>query len=110
MAHSLRWANVTPDGIKTIWVSGEAVTGRPGLNKACEENAFALSLTDDIKSIDATLGYTGQASPWVAIALAAGAVQEQGAQLIATQPDPASEDIWLTAITAEERQKDLIRE
>lgn len=110
MAHSLRWAKLSSDGIRTLWISGEAVTGRPGLNKACEENTFSLSLTDDIKNIDATLGYTGQASPWVSIALATEAVQEQGAQLIAAQPDPACEDIWLTAITAEERQKDLIRE
>lgn len=108
--HALRWAKVTPEEARGVWISGEAVTDRPGLNKACEENAFALSLTDDIKNIDTTLGYTRQASPWVAIALATGAVQEQGAQLIAAQPDPASDDIWLTAITAEERQKDLIRE
>ncbi|MGV3345347.1 hypothetical protein ACGVWS_06235 [Enterobacteriaceae bacterium LUAb1] len=110
IAHSLRWANVVPDGIKEIWISGEAVTARPGLNKACEENTLTLSLTDDIKNIDAILGYTRQASPWVAIALAAEAVQKQGAQLIAAQPDPASDDIWLTVITTEERQKDVIRE
>jgi len=110
MAHSLRWAKLSPDGIRTIWISGEAVTDRPGLNKSCEDNALTLSLTDNIKSIDATLGYTGVASPWIAVVLATSVVQEQGAQLIAAQPDPASEDIWLTAITAEERQKDLIRE
>ncbi|HEY2452100.1 MAG TPA: hypothetical protein VGI71_05700 [Scandinavium sp.] len=110
IAHALRWANIPPDGVKGIWISGEAVTDRPGLNKACEENTLTLSLTDDIKNIDATLGYTGQASSWVAIALAAETVREQGAQLIAAQPDPASDDIWLTAITAKERQKDVIRE
>lgn len=110
MAHSLRWAKLSPDGIRTIWISGEAVTDRPGLNKSCEDNLLSLSLTDDIKSIDATLGYTGVASPWIAVALATSVVQEQGAQLIVAQPDPASEDIWLAAITAEERQKDLIRE
>lgn len=110
MAHSLRWAKLTPDGIRTIWISGEAVTDRPGFNKSCEDNSLSLSLTDDIKNIDSTLGYTGVASPWIAVALATAVVQEQGAQLIAAQPDPASEDIWLTAITAEERQKDLIRE
>lgn len=110
MAHSLRWAKLSPDGIRTIWISGEAVTDRPGLNKSCEDNVLTLSLTDDIKSIDATLGYTGVASPWIAVALATSVVQVQGAQLIAAQPDPASDDIWLTAITAEERQKDLIRE
>lgn len=110
MAHSLRWAKLSPDGIKAIWISGEAVTDRPGLNKSCEDNTLTLSLTDDIKSIDATLGYTGASSPWIAVALATAVVQEQGAQLIAAQPDPVSDDIWLTAITAEERQKDLIRE
>ncbi|EXU74083.1 hypothetical protein [Erwinia mallotivora] len=110
MAHSLRWAKLSPDSIKGIWISGEAVTNRPGLNKSCEDNALTLSLTDEIKSIDATLGYTRVASPWIAVALATAVVQEQGAQMIAAQPDPASDAIWLTSITAEERQKDLIRE
>ncbi|WP_411556177.1 hypothetical protein ACLIN0_05660 [Pantoea agglomerans] len=110
MAHSLRWAKLPPDGIRTIWISGEAVTDRPGLNKSCEDNMLTLSLTDDIKSIDATLGYTGVASPWIAVALATAVVQEEGPQLIAAQPDPVSDYIWLTAITTEERQKDLIRE
>ncbi|MEY8712102.1 hypothetical protein [Mangrovibacter phragmitis] len=103
MANSLRWAKLSPDSIKAMWISGEAVTGRPGLNKSSEDNALTLSLTDDIKSIDATLGYTGVASPWIAAALATVVVQEQGAQMIAVQPDPASDDIWLTVITTKER-------
>lgn len=110
MAHSLRWAELSPDAIKGIWITGEAVTDRPGLNQSCEDNKLTLSLTDGIKSIDATLGYAGHASPWIAVALAAGKVSEQGAQLIAAQPDPGSDDIWLTSITAEEREKDVIRE
>ncbi|MEM6052408.1 hypothetical protein AAH450_17740 [Erwinia sp. P7711] len=108
--YSLRWAGLTPDLIRRIWMTGEAVTDRPELNKACEDNALTLSLTDDIKNIDAVLGFAGLASPWIAVALAAGVVQEQGAQMIAAQPEPGSEDIWLASITAEERQKDVIRE
>lgn len=110
MAHSLRWAELTPDGIKSIWITGEAVTSQSGLNKSCEDNALTLSLTDEIKNIDATLGYTGPASPWIAATLAAGVVQALGAQMIAAQPDPGSDDIWLTSITAAEQQKDIIRE
>ncbi len=110
MAHALRWAELSPDAIKGIWITGEAVTGRPGLNQSCEDNKLTLSLTDGIKSIDATLGYAGQASPWIAVALAAGVVPELGAQLVAVQPAPGRDDIWLTAVTAEEPQKDVIRE
>lgn len=110
MAHSLRWAEVSPDAIKGIWITGEAITDRPGLNQSCEDNKLTLSLTDGIKSIDATLGYAGQASPWIAVALAADKVSELGAQLIAAQPDPGNDDIWLITITAEEREKDVIRE
>lgn len=110
IAHSLCWAELSPDAIKGIWIAGEAVTDRPGLNKSCEDNKLTLSLTDGIKSIDATLGYAGQASPWIAVALAAGVVPQQGAQLVAVQPDRDSEDIWLTSITTEEREKDVFRE
>ncbi|WP_256852677.1 hypothetical protein [Pantoea sp. Fr+CA_20] len=110
IAHSLRWAELSPEAIKGIWIAGEAVTDRPGLNQSCEDNKLKLSLTDGIKNIDATLGYVGQASPWIAVALATCKVSEQGAQLVAAQPDPRSDDIWLTSITAEEREKDVIRE
>lgn len=110
MAHSLRWAEIKPEGIKGIWITGEAVTALSGLNQACEENKLALSLTEDIKNIDAILGFAGKASPWIAVALASKVVQERGAQLIATHPDPTNNDIWLAAITAEERQKEVIRE
>ncbi|HAV1831589.1 TPA: hypothetical protein JG914_004425 [Enterobacter hormaechei subsp. steigerwaltii] len=110
MAHALRWAELSPDAIKGIWITGEAVTDRPGLNQSCEDNKLTLSLTDGIKNIDATLGYAGQASPWIAVALAAGKVSEQGVQLVAAQPDPGCDDIWLTSMTAEEREKDVNRE
>lgn len=110
MEHALRWAELSPDEIKGIWITGEAVTDRPGLNQSCEDNKLTLSLTDGIKNIDATLGYAGQASPWIAVALAAGKVSEQGAQLVAAQPDPGCGDIWLTSMTAEEREKDVNRE
>lgn len=110
MAHALRWAELSPDEIKGIWITGEVVTDRPGLNQSCEDNKLTLSLTDGIKNIDATLGYAGQASPWIAVALAAGKVSEQGAQLVAAQPDPGCDDIWLTSMTAEEREKDVNRE
>lgn len=110
MALSLRWAELSPDAIKGIWITGEAVTDRPGLNQSCEDNKLTLSLTGGIKNIDATLGYASQVSPWIAVALAVSKVSEQGAQLVAAQPDPGSDDIWLTSITAEEREKDVIRE
>ena len=110
MAHALRWAELSPDTIKGIWITGEVVTGRPGLNQSCEDNKLTLSLTDGIKNIDGTLGYAGQVSPWIAVALAEGKVSEQGAQLVAAQPDPGSDDIWLISMTAEEQEKDVNRE
>ncbi|MFI8418319.1 hypothetical protein ACQKDS_13985 [Serratia sp. NPDC078593] len=110
MKHALRWADLNPSSVTRIWITGEAVTDRPGLNKACEDNVLTLSLTEDIKNIDTVLGFAGLASPWIAAALAAGAAQEQGAQMIAAHPEPGSDNIWLASITAEERQKDVIRE
>lgn len=110
MAHALRWAGLSPDAINGIWITGEAVTDRPGLNQSCEDNKLTLSLTGDINNIDATLGYAGQASPWIAVALAADKVSEPGGQLVAAQPDPGSDDIWLISMTIAEREKDIIRD
>lgn len=110
MMHSLRWAKLSPDAIRGIWITGEAVTDTPALYQSCEENKLTLKLTDGIKSIDTTLGYAGQSSPWIAVVLAADKVSAQGAQLVAAQPDRGSDDIWLASITAEEQEKDVIRE
>lgn len=110
MAHSMRWAEIGPAEFKNIWMTGKAVTALSGLNQACEENKLTLSLTEDIKDIDSVLGFAGKASPWIAIALASEVVQERGAQFIAAHPDPTNDDIWLATITAEERQKEVIKE
>lgn len=110
MMHALRWAEIKPEGIKRIWMTGEGVTSLSGLNQACEDNKTTLSLTDDIKNIDEVLGFPGNASFWIAVALAGEVVQESGVQFIAAHSDPRNDDIWLDTITAEERQKEVIRE
>lgn len=110
MVHSLCWAEIQPEELKRIWMTGEAVTTLSGLNQACEDNKATLSLTEDIKNIDDVLGFPGKASFWVAIALASEFVQESGTQFIAAHSDPGNDDIWLATITAEERQREVIRE
>lgn len=110
MAHSMRWAEIQPNEMKQIWMTGKAVTAFSGLNQACEENKLTISLTEEIKDIDAVLGFAGKASPWIAIALASEMAQKSGAQLVAAHPNPTNEDIWLATITAEARQKEVIRE
>lgn len=106
LAHALRWAEKKAEDITGIWITGEALTLLPGWNRACEENRLALSLTDDVKIIDNVLGFAGKASPWISIALAGRVVQTKGAQLIAAHPEKMRDEIWIAAITAEERQKD----
>lgn len=110
MLHSLLWAETQPQNVKNIWMTGEAVTALSGLNQACETNKATLSLTEDIKNIDEILGFSGKSSFWTAVALAAEVVQEKGVQFIAAQNDASNADIWLTTVTAEERQKEVNRE
>jgi len=110
MTHCLLWAQIHPEEITGIWMTGEAVTSSPGLNQACENNRATLSLTEDIKNIDQIIGFSGKSSFWIAVALAGEVVQEKGVQLIAAHSDPNNDDVWLATITAQERQKEVNRE
>jgi len=56
--------------------------------------------------IDPVLGYAGNASPWLAIALAESTIDERGAQIIATQPSLDNGDIWVAVITKEDACKE----
>jgi len=64
-----------------------------------------FSLSEDNSSIDPVLGYTGHASPWLAITLANTDVEQRGSQVIAAQPAADKDDIWVAVITKEEVRK-----
>ena len=74
------------------------------------EKLFSLPVADQITPY-ISLRLMGEL-PVVVIAhpKVRAAVTLQGAQLVAAQPDSGCDDIWLTSMTAEEREKDVNRE
>ena len=102
---ALLWAKTRPNELKGSWISGPTLTSGSGWNNACEESGVKFSLSEDNSSIDPVLGYTGHASPWLAITLANTDVEQRGSQVIAAQPAADKDDIWVAVITKEEVRK-----
>lgn len=107
LSRALLWAKVQPDELQGSWFSGPVLTQGSGWNSACEENSVTFSLSKENTSIDAVLGYTGRAAPWVAITFADSAFEQRGVQVIAAQPSTDSDDIWVAVITKEDVSKEL---
>ncbi|MFZ4833750.1 hypothetical protein [Rouxiella sp. Mn2063] len=106
LSRSLLWANRQPETLAGSWITGSVLTTGSQWNKACEDNAVTFSLTKDNKMIDPVLGYAGNASPWLAIALAESTIDEREAQIIAAQSSPDKGDIWVVVIAKENIHKE----
>ncbi|MEP8671065.1 hypothetical protein ABKV27_03070 [Enterobacter hormaechei] len=106
LKRALLWARIGPDALRGSWITGPGLTAGSGWNNACEESGVEFSLSEDNFSIDPVLGYTGHASPWLAITLADAAFEQRGVQVIAAQPAAAKDDIWVAVITKEEVRKE----
>lgn len=106
LKRALLWARIGSDALRGSWITGPALTAGSGWNNACEESGVEFSLSEDNFSIDPVLGYTGHASPWLAITLADAAFEQRGVQVIAAQPAAAKDDIWVAVITKEEVRKE----
>ncbi|WP_163294599.1 hypothetical protein [Enterobacter hormaechei] len=106
LKRALLWARIDPDALRGSWITGPGLTAGSGWNNACEESGVEFSLSEDNFSIDPVLGYTGHASPWLAITLADAAFEQREVQVIAAQPAAAKDDIWVAVITKEEVRKE----
>ena len=106
LSRALLWANTTAEALQGSWISGECLTAGSGWNNACEASGVAFSLSEDNFSIDPVLGYSGHASPWVVITLADAAFEQRGVQVIAAQPAPDKDDVWVAVISKEEVRKE----
>lgn len=69
LTHALRWGNVTVDRITTAWQTGLDATHAGTLRGPARKLALNPRVTD----LDQTVGHTGLAAPWLALACAASA-------------------------------------
>jgi hypothetical protein len=102
LSHALLWCKKTPGEVKEVWTTGNAVTRGGEWSTACETAGFTLSMTEDIRDVDQTTGYTGKAAPWLAIILAATAAQTGDLQIIVAETD--TDEIWVAGVTPGKKQ------
>ncbi|OAT18066.1 hypothetical protein M979_1895 [Buttiauxella noackiae ATCC 51607] len=98
---ALLWCRKPPEDMKAAWTTGKDVAQGGEWISACEANGITFSMTEDNHDVDQTTGYTGQAAPWLGIALAAAAAQHSGPQVVVAQTSP--DDIWIVGITADNK-------
>ncbi|MEG6160577.1 hypothetical protein ACS6OF_09755 [Enterobacter hormaechei subsp. xiangfangensis] len=67
---------------------------------------MTFSLSDDNRSIDYAMGYTGRAAPWLVIILASAACHDNGPQVIAAQSAADEEDVWVAVVNKKDVRKE----
>lgn len=107
LTRALLWATLPPEALRSGWFTGPSLIQGSSWNNACEENGVTFSLTEENACLDTALGYAGQASPWLAVALAEAVSGERGPQVIAAQPAADNDDIWIAVITKDDARKEL---
>ncbi|HFV9257936.1 TPA: hypothetical protein ACIAID_003810 [Enterobacter hormaechei subsp. steigerwaltii] len=103
---ALLWSDTDPESLKAAWHTGPALASGSGWNKACEDNGVTFSLSDDNRSIDYAMGYTGRAAPWLVIILASAACHDNGPQVIAAQSAADEEDVWVAVVNKKDVRKE----
>jgi hypothetical protein len=78
LSHTLKWANVTAAEIPGGWQTGLDATQAGALR----EPAVKLGLTAPATDLDQTVGHTGVAAPWLAVACAAASLSGDAASEI----------------------------
>ncbi|WP_254074119.1 hypothetical protein [Burkholderia sp. S171] len=84
---ALQWGRTTGDKINDLWQTGLERLDKAGLIKSLSDLSIGVSQTDGLAGIhdlDTTLGYSGNAAGWLAVALGIEhATQNNTAQLVA---------------------------
>lgn len=95
---ALLWGKISAKMVKGACTTGNtlAVGGEWGL--ACEENGLILSMIEDNRNVDQTMGYTGKAASWLAVTLAATIAQQCGPQVVVAETNTG--EIWVVGITS----------
>ncbi len=97
---ALSWASLTASGVEHIWRSGIGQKHHAPVTTLMGEVELPLRADRKVHDLDGLLGHPGAASPWVAIALAAQAVQRGcGPQLILSGVRRADAPLWGTVLT-----------
>lgn len=100
LLQALQWGRVAPKDIEQIWLAGMGIENRArSLFSEAGIEFPKANLPEKHCDIDLKFGFTGKASPWLAIALAsAHAAQRLKPQLIMSVPDNNKSKPWFVIV------------
>ncbi|MFJ4376557.1 hypothetical protein ACIP1T_28570 [Pseudomonas japonica] len=100
VGHALDWATLDTESIEDLWTVGIAPSMSVVVSVALDEVFMSHAASRRSHDLDSALGCGGPASPWLAISLAAQAI-EQGAaaQFILSSTSPQDNGLWSVVLT-----------
>lgn len=98
LKQALCWGDLVSDDLKSGWSVGI----KPKWHMAIATGLLALkspiNIGQDLRDLNATLGYPGPAAPWVAIASATQGCGNGAAQLIVSGDNGMETPLWVTVV------------
>ncbi|ELY4601510.1 hypothetical protein SM003_004193 [Cronobacter malonaticus] len=108
IAQALDWGPVQPDELHHLWQAGlsykqqsaiAALNGRSPLE--------GVEMNSNLYDLDNTLGHTGCAAPWLAIAAAAQAVEQMQAPHLIVSGERNTDLVWSTLVSPYAPRKEM---
>ncbi|WP_288855683.1 hypothetical protein [uncultured Pseudomonas sp.] len=97
---ALDWVPLTAQSIEQAWRAGVDASRDAALTAVLAEVPLPAKLNEGFYNLDASLGHPGNASPWLAIALAAQSIHcGAGPQFIFSGSDCVDTGLWSTVLT-----------
>lgn len=96
---ALEWVPLPVQAIEQVWVSGIDAHRRPALTTLLNDLEMPVKLGQGLCDLDACLGHSGQASPWLGIAAAAQTVARgAGPQFVFSAGSTVDSRLWSTVL------------
>lgn len=96
---ALDWVPLEGQSIEQVWRAGIAAQRTAAMTSALLETPIPVETPQGVCDLDASLGHAGEASPWVAIAVATQTIERgAGPQFIFSGGDVAT-GLWCTVLT-----------
>jgi hypothetical protein len=97
---ALDWVPLDATQIKQVWRAGIAVQREAALSTLLKDLSLPAALDSGFCDLDGALGHAGQASPWLAIAVATQSLQRgAGPQFIFSGGGAVEAGLWSTVLT-----------
>ncbi len=100
VTQALNWGPVDATSVRHVWRAGIKAQRHAAINTVLGEVPMSVTRDQGIQDLDISLGHSGKAAPWLAIAAATHTLQGgAGPQFIFSGSGCADAELWSTAMT-----------